>query len=141
MEKNSKIQCHGVPPPFPNTLRGQITANVDGDTATSKEVESGSRSFALLPATQPSTKIGQVTWAWAEIEAGLAAGMKLNCGDASGSPKRRRRYRRPAAMVNSHDGLPARPSDPFRDLRERAGESESNPSFEYDPFSINKSLI
>ena len=30
-----------------------------------------------LPATQPSTKIGQVDWAWAEIQAGLAAGMKL----------------------------------------------------------------
>jgi hypothetical protein len=30
-----------------------------------------------LPSTQPATKIGQVTWAWAEIEAGLAAGMKL----------------------------------------------------------------
>src|SRR5271155_3242954 len=30
-----------------------------------------------LPATQPATKIGQVTWAWGEIEAGLAAGMKL----------------------------------------------------------------
>src|SRR5271163_2510977 len=30
-----------------------------------------------LPSTQPATKIGQVTWVWAEIEAGLAAGMKL----------------------------------------------------------------
>src|SRR6202789_2540458 len=30
-----------------------------------------------LPSTQPATKIGQVTWAWGEIEAGLAAGMKL----------------------------------------------------------------
>src|SRR5579863_1927223 len=30
-----------------------------------------------LPSTKPRTKIGQVTWAWAEIEAGLAAGMKL----------------------------------------------------------------
>ena len=30
-----------------------------------------------LPSTQPATKIGQVIWAWAEIEAGLAAGMKL----------------------------------------------------------------
>src|ERR1700690_3535371 len=30
-----------------------------------------------LPSTQPATKIGQVTWAWTEIEAGLAAGMKL----------------------------------------------------------------
>jgi hypothetical protein len=30
-----------------------------------------------LPSTQPATKIGQVAWAWAEIEAGLAAGMKL----------------------------------------------------------------
>jgi hypothetical protein len=30
-----------------------------------------------LPLTQPATKIGQVTWAWVEIEAGPAAGMKL----------------------------------------------------------------
>jgi hypothetical protein len=30
-----------------------------------------------LPSTQPGTKIGQVAWAWAEIEAALAAGMKL----------------------------------------------------------------
>src|SRR5580698_3148314 len=30
-----------------------------------------------LPSTQTATKIGQVIWAWAEIEAGLAAGMKL----------------------------------------------------------------
>jgi hypothetical protein len=26
---------------------------------------------------EEATKIGQVTWAWTEIEAGLAAGMKL----------------------------------------------------------------
>jgi hypothetical protein len=30
-----------------------------------------------LPSTQPATMIGQVIWAWVEIEAGLAAGMKL----------------------------------------------------------------
>jgi hypothetical protein len=30
-----------------------------------------------LPSTQPATKIRQVTWTWAEIKAGLAAGMKL----------------------------------------------------------------
>src|ERR1700694_271803 len=30
-----------------------------------------------LPSTQPATKIGQVVWVWSEIEAGLAAGMKL----------------------------------------------------------------
>jgi hypothetical protein len=28
-----------------------------------------------LSSTQPATKIGQVTWAWVEIKAGLAAGV------------------------------------------------------------------
>jgi hypothetical protein len=30
-----------------------------------------------LPSTQPATKIGQLNWAWAEIEAALAVGVKL----------------------------------------------------------------
>src|ERR1700691_2528631 len=30
-----------------------------------------------LPSAQRATKIGQLTWAWGEIEACLAAGMKL----------------------------------------------------------------
>ena len=30
-----------------------------------------------LPSVQPATKMGQVTWAWGEIEAGLGGGMKL----------------------------------------------------------------
>src|SRR5271170_5451294 len=90
-----------------------------------------------LPATQPSTKIGQVTWAWAEIEAGLAAGMKLkeiweaakrDGLDMSYAQFRvyvsrlRRRQRQsnatqpqppPASTANPDDGLSAPPLDPF----------------------------
>src|SRR5580698_458431 len=53
----------------------------DSMDSTSKPRRRKSRSDLVhlrsLPSTQPATKIGQVTWAWAEIEAGLAAGMKL----------------------------------------------------------------
>ena len=117
-----------------------------------------------LPATQPSTKIGQVTWAWAEIEAGLAAGVKLKeiweAANRDGLEmsyaqfrvyvSRLRRRQRPskptrtqplpAAIANSDDGLPAPPSDPFRNLREQREKAKQS-SFEYDPFSTNKKLI
>src|SRR5580658_8860622 len=53
----------------------------DSMDSTSKPRRRKSRSELVhlrsLPWTQPATKIGQVTWAWAEIQAGLAAGMKL----------------------------------------------------------------
>jgi hypothetical protein len=99
--------------------------------------------LASLPATQPSTKIGQVAWEWAEIQAGLAAGMKLKeiweAANRDGLEmsyaqfrvyvsRLRRRLRQskatqtqpPAtAMAKSDDGMPAPPSDPFRNLREQ----------------------
>ena len=116
-----------------------------------------------LPSTQPATKIGQVTWAWGEIEAGLAAGMKLKevweAARKDGldisyaqfrvyiSRVRRRRQRSTAAPLpppvvgNGEPGLPASlPSDPFNNLREQR-EKKKQSGFEYDPFSINKNLI
>jgi hypothetical protein len=117
-----------------------------------------------LPATQPSTKIGQVTWAWAEIEAGLAAGMKLKeiweAAKRDGldmsyaqfrvyvSRLRRRQRQRKATQpqppraltATADDGSPAQSSDPFRNLREEREKAKQS-GFEYDPFSINKKLI
>jgi len=116
-----------------------------------------------LPWTQPATKIGQVTWAWGEIEAGLAAGMKLkevweaakkDGLDTSYAQFRvyisRLRHRRqrpiatplPLSVLNNADPscATAPQSDPFRNLREQR-EKKKQAGFEYDPFSINKNLI
>ena len=117
-----------------------------------------------LPSTQPRTKIGQVTWAWAEIEAGLAAGMKLKeVWEASRrdglemsyaqfrvyvSRLRRRRKlsstsapQPPPALANGQRESPVpSPPDPFSNLREQR-EKKNQSAFEYDPFSINKNLI
>jgi hypothetical protein len=97
-----------------------------------------------LPSIQPATKIGQVTWAWAEIEAGLAAGMKLKeVWGAAGrdglemsyaqfrvcvSRLRRRRQKpspsgpeQPPPQISPENASPPAPSpsDPFRNLREQ----------------------
>ena len=117
-----------------------------------------------LPSTQPATKIGQVIWAWAEIEAGLAAGMKLKevweAARLDGlemsyaqfrvyiSRIRRRRQRTPptsqqlpSSVANCEPGPPTPPPhDPFHNLREQR-EKKKQTTFEYDPFSINKNLI
>ena len=117
-----------------------------------------------LPATQPSTKIGQVIWAWAEIQAALAAGMKLKeiweavrCDGLEMSyaqfrvyVSRVRRSKRqfqaaqtqplPAVIAKSDHSPPAPLSDPFRNLREQREKAKQS-SFEYDPFSINKKFI
>jgi hypothetical protein len=117
-----------------------------------------------LPSTQPATKIGQVSWAWAEIEAGLAAGMKLKEVWAAASRDgiemsyaqfrvcvsrlRRRRHGVPPSVpeqppqqtnVDKGPSDTAR-SDPFRNLREQR-EKKQQSGFEYDPFSINKNFI
>ena len=115
-----------------------------------------------LPSTQPATKIGQVAWAWAEIEAGLAAGMKLKevweAARKDGldnsyaqfrvyiSRLRRRRQRSttepqpPPVVASGEPGLPASPQpDPFNNLREQR-EKKKQAGFEYDPFSTNKNL-
>jgi hypothetical protein len=105
-----------------------------------------------------------VIWAWAEIEAALAVGIKLKeIWEAAGRDglemsyaqfrvyvsrlRRRRQLSKtreqppPAsgAVDNHDDGLPAPPSDPFRNLREQR-KKKKHSVFEYDPFSINKNL-
>src|SRR5580698_8727087 len=140
----------------------------DSMDSTSKPRRRKSRSDLVhlrsLPSTQPATKIGQVTWAWAEIEAGLAAGMKLKevweAASRDGiemsyaqfrvcvSRLRRRRHITPPSVPEqppqqpSTDKGPADPprSDPFRNLREQREKNQQS-GFEYDPFSINKNLI
>ena len=117
-----------------------------------------------LPSTQPATKTGQVIWAWTEIEAGLATGMKLKEVWAAASrdgiemsyaqfrvcvPRLRRRLHRapptapeqPPQQTNAHNGSsdPSR-SVPFRNLREQR-EKKQQSGFEYDPFSINQNFI
>jgi hypothetical protein len=103
-------------------------------------------------------------WAWAEIEAGLAAGMKLK--EIWEAAKRdglemsyaqfrvyvcrlRQRQRQskaaqtqppPAVMANPDDVLSATTLDPFRNLREEREKGKQS-GLEYDPFSINKKLI
>jgi len=109
----------------------------------------------------PGTNAGMVTAAWDEIERGLARGMKLRevweaarlDGLAIPYPQfrvyvsRLRRRQRcstsaaqpPHAPTNVERGLPD-PPDPFSNLREQR-EKKKDAGFEYDPFSINKSLI
>ena len=117
-----------------------------------------------LRSAQPPTKIGQVTWAWGEIEAGLAAGMKLKdvweAARRDGidtsyaqfrvyiSRLRHRNHRSSIAPVpppaggngaSSDADLPQ--PDPFRNLREQLEKKKKDAGFEYDPFSINRNLI
>jgi hypothetical protein len=102
-------------------------------------------------------------WAWTEIEAGLAAGMKLKevweAARRDGlemsyaqfrvcvSRLRRRRHRASPSVpeqppqTSTDNGPPDPPrSDPFRNLREQR-EKKQQSGFEYDPFSINKNFI
>lgn len=116
-----------------------------------------------LPSVLPATNTGQVTAAWGEIEAGLARGMKLRevweaaklDGLAIPYPQfrvyvsrlRRRRQRSsasapqpPNALANGDSPPSPAPPDPFSNLREQRAKKKQS-GFEYDPFSINKSLI
>jgi hypothetical protein len=111
----------------------------------------------------PATNTGQVTAAWDQIEAGLARGMKLRevweAAKLDGleipypqfrvyvSRLRRRRQRSsastpkaPHALNGDSPPLSTAPPDPFSNLREQR-EKKKQSGFEYDPFSINKSLI
>jgi hypothetical protein len=111
----------------------------------------------------PATNAGKVTAAWREIESGLARGIKLRevweaaklDGLAIPYPqfrvyvsRLRRRQRsstsgpQPTSALTIADReLPDQPPpDPFRNLREQR-EKKKQVEFEYDPFSINKSLI
>ena len=116
-----------------------------------------------LPSVLPATNTGQVTAAWGEIEAGLARGMKLRevweAAKLDGLEipypqfrvyvsRLRRRHQSPSksapqpphALKNGDAPLlsPA-PPDPFSNLREQREKRKTG--FDYDPFSINKSLI
>ena len=116
-----------------------------------------------LVSVLPATTTGQVTAAWGEIEVALARGTKPEeiweaarlDGLEMPYPQFRvyvsrvRRRRRepsksaaqpPPTQTNAADGLPGRPSDPFRNLREQR-EKKKLTTFEYDPLSINKNLI
>lgn len=111
----------------------------------------------------PATNTGQVTAAWDEIKAALARGMKLRevweAAKLDGLEipypqfrvyvSRLRRRQRPSASApqpapaltngDSPQLSPASP-DPFSNLREQRQKKKQS-GFEYDPFSINKSLI
>jgi hypothetical protein len=115
-----------------------------------------------LLSLQPATNAGKVISAWEEIERGLARGMKLRevweAAKLDGleipypqfrvyvSRLRRRQQRstsapQPTSLTSVERGLPdPPPPDPFRNLREQR-EKKKRVEFEYDPFSINKSLI
>jgi hypothetical protein len=111
----------------------------------------------------PATNTGQVASAWVEIEAGLARGMKLRevweAAKLDGleipypqfrvyvSRLRRRRQwssastsQPPIALTNADSPLSPATPDPFSNLREQR-EKKKQSGFEYDPFSVNKSLI
>ena len=111
----------------------------------------------------PVTNTGKVTAVWGEIEAGLERGMKLRevweAATLDGleipypqfrvyvSRLRRRRRRSSASApqpphtpTNGDSPISPAPSDPFSNLREQR-EKKKQSGFEYDPFSINKSLI
>ena len=116
-----------------------------------------------LLSVQPATSTGQVTAAWGEIEAGLARGMKLRevweAAKLDGLEipypqfrvyvsRLRRRHQRPStgttqpphALMDGDAPLPSPPPpDPFSNLREQREKKKAG--FDYDPFSVNKSLI
>ena len=111
----------------------------------------------------PATNTGQATAAWGEIEAGLARGMKLRevweAAKLDGleipypqfrvyvSRLRRRRQQPlkpatqpPHAPMDASAPLPSPPPpDPFSNLREQREKKKTG--FDFDPFSVNKSLI
>lgn len=118
----------------------------------------------VLSSSRPKTKIGQIIWAWPDIEAALAAGWKLKevwkAASRDGiemsyaqfrvyvSKVRRRGAGSPAAVQQPPPDAPTAETssedtptaDPFRNLREQM-EKKKRSGFEYDPFSINKDLI
>jgi hypothetical protein len=116
-----------------------------------------------LSTAKPTTRMGQVIWAWTEIRAALANGMrprevwdaaKLDGLDIPYPQFRvyvsrlRRRQRQESSMAQPrpariHDTVESQERlvhDPFKNIREQR-EKKKQTSFEYDPFSINKTLI
>ena len=153
-------------PPFPYQVREQMQATSMDTTPKARRRKTRSDLVHLrsLPSTQAATKIGQVTWAWAEIEASLAAGMKLKeIWEAAGrdglemsygqfrvciSRLRRRRQKpsqslrgQPPPRTSEENASPAPPdSDPFRNLREQREKAKLS-RFEYDPSANREDLI
>jgi hypothetical protein len=115
----------------------------------------------LLSSSRPRAKIGQIVWAWQEIEVALASGWKLKqVWEAAArdgiemsyaqfrvyvSKVRRRgvgsdtRIQQSSLVAPAIEQAMPQPADPFRNLREQA-EKKRQASFEYDPFSINRDL-
>ena len=117
-----------------------------------------------LTATEPNTSTGRVVWIWPEIKASLAAGKQLHevwaaaCRDGLKIPypqfrvyvsrvRRRKqahigqehKLNAPSAPTKREERIPSS-ADPFRNLRTQ-GDKKQSSGFNYDPFSIQKSLI
>ncbi len=119
-----------------------------------------------LPAAEPVTDTGKVTWLWAEIQAALASGKTLReVWEAtqldglkipypqfrvyvSRLKARELKARESAAPVVYHStpeaGSPPNPPpeavDPFKNIKKQRHEKEQN-GFDFDPFSITKDLV
>ena len=154
-------------PPFPYQVREQMQAtSMDTSPKTRRrKTRSDLVHLRSLPLSQPATKIGQVTWVWAEIESSLAAGMKQlkEIWEAAGrdglemsygqfrvciSRLRRRRQKpsqslpgQPPPQTSEENASPAPPSsDPFKNLREQREKAKLS-RFEYDPSGNREDLI
>ena len=162
----AKFRRPAPPPPFPYQVREQMQATSKDTTPKTRRRKTRSDLVHLrsLPSIQPATKIGQVAWAWPEIEAALGAGMKLKeVWEAAGRDgiemsyaqfrlcvsRLRRRRRKPSLSLpeqpppqsSTENAPPAPPSsDPFRNLREQREKAKLS-RFEYDPLAIRDDLI
>ena len=144
--------------------RGSKSVPMESNPPRRRKTSSDMVHLRSLLSALPATNTGRVAAAWAEIEAGLARGMKLRevweAAKLDGleipypqfrvyvSRLRRRRQRssasapQPPHALTNGDSPPLSPAspDPFSNLREQR-EKKKQSGFEYDPFSINKSLI
>ena len=94
--------------PFPYQVREKMQATpMDTPQARRRKTRSDLIHLRFLPSTQPATKMGQMTWAWVEHEAGLTA---ESCNATSAQPQRTAASREPELPVLG-------PHDPFRILR------------------------
>ena len=121
-------------------------------------------SLRNLSAEKPTTKMGQIRWAWPEIQAALAAGhtlqliherlnesgiaigyrtLSLYIGRLERRPGRRQTLEISAApqagKTGSH-GMSQESPDPFANIR-REREKKRQEGFSYHPFSIGKNLL
>src|SRR5271154_5190410 len=75
--KQREFDRPATPSPFTYQVREQMLATSMDNAPRTHRRKTRSVQLRSLPLTQPATKIGQVTWAWAEIEASLVVGMRL----------------------------------------------------------------